>query len=398
MEFAATGTGKIGAQSGPAQRRIIRRHTMVTPETATVDPLAVNSLSSGLMSQFELPDMEAQRLAAERRAARMDLCRPALTLRLLLALQAVLALVAMALSTGPLDWLLRIAHLAFVGLTGAVLWLPAVCALRQRLPRWPASVSMLVVCLLGGVAGLAAWAQSALWAGLAWTLGSTAWPALGGAACGAGLAAAAWTWLSMRATSGGPAEASARLAELQSRIRPHFLFNALNTALVLVQVDPVRAETVLEDLALLFRAALAETGAEVSLDEEVALAQRYLAIEQLRYGSRLQVSWLLDPAAGRARLPPLVLQPLVENAVRHGIEALAAGGQITVRTRAKRGMATVSVSNSVPEPPAATLSAGAGMALDNVRERLRLLHDMAGSLQTWREPGLFHARIAVPLT
>ena len=373
---------------------------MATPATATIDRLAtnsaINSASSGLMSEFGVPEAEAQRWAAERRAARLDLCRPALTLRLLLALQAVLALVAMALSTGPLDWLLRMAHLAFVGLTGAVLWLPAVCALRQRLPRWPESVSMLVVCLLGGVAGLAAWAQSALWAGQSWTLGSTAWPALGGAACGAGLAAAAWTWLSLRVARGGPAEASARLAELQSRIRPHFLFNALNTALVLVQVDPAKAEGVLEDLALLFRAALAETGAEVSLDEEVALAQRYLAIEQLRYGERLQVNWALDPAAGRARLPPLVLQPLVENAVRHGIEALAAGGQITVRTRAKRGMATVSVSNSVPEPPA--LSAGAGMALDNVRERLRLLHDMAGSLQTWREPGLFHARIAVPLT
>ena len=375
---------------------------MATPATATIDRLAINSAinsaSSGLMSEFGVPEAEAQRWAAERRAARLDLCRPALTLRLLLALQAVLALVAMALSTGPLDWLLRMAHLAFVGLTGAVLWLPAVCALRQRLPRWPESVSMLVVCLLGGVAGLAAWAQSALWAGQSWTLGSTAWPALGGAACGAGLAAAAWTWLSLRVARGGPAEASARLAELQSRIRPHFLFNALNTALVLVQVDPAKAEGVLEDLALLFRSALAETGAEVSLDEEVALAQRYLAIEQLRYGERLQVNWALDPAAGRARLPPLVLQPLVENAVRHGIEALAAGGQITVRTRAKRGMATVSVSNSVPEPPPATLSAGAGMALDNVRERLRLLHDMAGSLQTWREPGLFHARIAVPLT
>ncbi len=370
---------------------------MATPVNAPADPLATPSAHGVPSAQFGAADDEVRRLAAERRAARLDLCRPALTLRLLLALQAVLALAALAISSGPWDWLLRVVHLAFVGLSGAVLWLPMVCALRRRLPRWPPAVALLVVSLLGGLAGLAAWAQSALWAGLDGSLQSLAWPALGGVASGAGLGAAAWTWLTQRAASGGPAEASARLAELQSRIRPHFLFNALNTALVLVRVDPARAETVLEDLAQLFRAALAETGAEVSLNDEVELAQRYLAIEQLRYGSRLQVHWALDPLAGGARMPPLVLQPLVENAVRHGIEALAAGGQISVQTRVRRGMATVSVSNSVPEPPTSASTAGAGIALANVRERLRLLHDMAATLQTWREPGLFHARIAVPL-
>jgi two-component system sensor histidine kinase AlgZ len=191
-----------------------------------------------------------------------------------------------------------------------------------------------------------------------------------------------------------PVEAGARLAELQSRIRPHFLFNALNTALALVQIDPQRAETVLEDLAQLFRAALAETGAAVSLDEEIDLAQRYLAIEKLRFGDRMQIAWDLDPAAGSARVPPLVLQPLVENAVRHGIEPSLGGGRIQVRTRARRGMVELVVTNTLPEEPGPK---GTGIALANVRERLRLLHDVAARFETGVVDGLFHARIDIPL-
>jgi two-component system sensor histidine kinase AlgZ len=191
-----------------------------------------------------------------------------------------------------------------------------------------------------------------------------------------------------------PVDASVRLAELQSRIRPHFLFNALNTALALVRVDPARAEGVLEDLAQLFRVALADAGASVSLDEEIHLAQRYLAIEQIRYGDRLQVSWDIDARIGGARVPPLVLQPLVENAVRHGVEPSVQGARIWVQAEVKRGQAVVLVSNTVSENPSAP---GHGMALRNVRERLRLLHDVAGQCDVWREGELFRARIIVPI-
>ncbi|OYU93504.1 MAG: hypothetical protein CFE45_20775 [Burkholderiales bacterium PBB5] len=184
------------------------------------------------------------------------------------------------------------------------------------------------------------------------------------------------------------------MAELQSRIRPHFLFNALNTALALVQVDPPRAEGVLEDLSALFRVALAETGSAVSLDDEVDLAQRYLAIEQIRFGARLALAWDLDPAAATARLPPLVLQPLVENAVRHGVEPSPRGGTVRVRSRVLRGMVQLEVINSLPAEPGPP---GSGLALANVRERLRLLHDLAGRLHTEQRDGHFIARIEVPL-
>jgi two-component system sensor histidine kinase AlgZ len=161
-----------------------------------------------------------------------------------------------------------------------------------------------------------------------------------------------------------------------------------------VRHDPVRAEELLEDLAELFRVAISENPESVSLAEEVELAQRYLAIEQVRFGSRLQVSWELDPDAGHARVPPLLLQPLVENAVRHGIEPSDSGGVIRVRTRVKLGRALISIVNSVP---AAGSQPGNGIALRNVRERLRLMHDVAAQFDTKREADVFRVQIVVPL-
>lgn len=346
--------------------------------------------SSSHWSRFD-PLAEQRERAAQRLAARLDLCRPAVALRVIAAVQGAVALAAWLLSDGPLDLLRRLAPPALGALAASLLGLALMCALREHLPRWRPARARAIAAGTGAAAGLVGAALQAVFsAGV-----PGAWLLAGAALVGAAGGTAAWTWLTLRAAGGQPAESDARLAELQSRIRPHFLFNALNTALVLVRVDPSRAEVVLEDLAQLFRAALAETGAAVTLDEEVDLAQRYLAIEKLRYGDRLQVSWELDPAAAAARLPPLVLQPLVENAVRHGIEPLPRGGRIVVHTIARRGLATVWVTNSAPDEAG---EPGAGMALANVRERLRLLHDMAGTLEVWREPGLFHARIGVPLS
>jgi two-component system sensor histidine kinase AlgZ len=252
------------------------------------------------------------------------------------------------------------------------------------------------VLVLGAVAALLAWAPLA-WAGLAADSSlRLAAVALAGVAC----AALLWAWLDLRSRMWHPANAAARLAELQSRIRPHFLFNALNTALALVRVDPERAENVLEDLAQLFRVALAEVGASVSLEEEIELARRYLAIEEVRFGPRLKVRWDVDPQVFAARVPPLVLQPLVENAVRHGIEPAARGGRVVVRAMLQRGQAVVVVSNTLGGPDDGAGSPGHGMALHNVRERLRLLHDLAAECDVWRENTpegeMFHARVVLP--
>lgn len=329
-------------------------------------------------------------LADESPAAAFDVCQPALGLRAVLLVQLALAIAVLAGSANAADWLVRQGAAAFGGAAGTILWLALLCALRRWLAPRGRVERGAVMLVLGALVSMLVW-----------------WPlVLGGLAqggllrmigmllAGVGLAAGLWGWLELRARMWQPAASSARLAELQSRIRPHFLFNTLNTAVALVRVDPARAEEVLEDLAELFRVALAESGSAVTLADEVALARRYLAIEAVRFGARLQVSWDLEPRALQAQVPPLVLQPLVENAVRHGIEPAAGGGQIRIEARVRRAQATVTVHNTVGDEPSPT---GHGMALENVRERLRLLHDLAGQCETWRDAQGFHACITVPL-
>ena len=370
------------APSGPA--------SSLWPDTGHLRAGSATSLFEA--SRFD-PLAEQKASTQRRLAARFDVCRPALGLRVLLFLQLVLGLAALPLAQGLLDATSRAAVMAFAALAGGLLWLSATCALRPTLVRLGSRRRLLLLAMLGAAAaGLA-------WAGLAGLglLPQRSVAGLGSGLAGAALSLLVWHWLGLRAAAAQPVEASARLAELQSRIRPHFLFNALNTALALVQVAPQQAETVLEDLAQLFRVALADSGAAVTLDEEIDLAQRYLAIEQQRFGKRLQVVWDLDSAASAAPLPPLVLQPLVENAVRHGIEPALAGGCIVVRTRVQRGMAEVLVSNTLPGAQDQPSRPGSGMALANVAERLRLLHDVAASLHTGVEGAEFKARIVVPL-
>ena len=346
--------------------------------------------TSFAMTRFD-PLAEERSSTQTRAQVAFDVCHPALALRAVLGVQAVLAIVALADGTSLAQWASRAAVLAFAGVVGTLLWLVTVCALngvlRQAPPGWRAGA----VLALGGAAALLGWWPLA-WAGLAGEVGALR--ALAVVLAGVGFAALLWAWLDLRSRIWDPANASARLAELQSRIRPHFLFNALNTALALVRVDPERAENVLEDLAQLFRVALAEVGTAVTLADEIDLARRYLAIEEIRFGSRLKVLWEIDPRVNAARVPPLVLQPLVENAVRHGIEPSPQGGSVIVRARVRRGQAVVVVSNTVGTEPG---TPGHGMALQNIRERLRLLHDVAAECRVWQAGSMVHARVVLPL-
>ena len=200
--------------------------------------------------------------------------------------------------------------------------------------------------------------------------------------------------LVLRAKGKTPAATTARLAELQARIRPHFLFNTLNSAIALVRAEPPKAERLLEDLSDLFRHALMEHGESVSLAQELELAQRYLAIEQVRFGERIRVQWVIDKAANTARLPPLILQPLVENAVKHGVEPSAEGADIKVSTERRGSRVVIKVSNTLP---VAQSVAGSGVALDNVRERLSLLHDVQANFQSGSHNSIFQVRLELPV-
>ena len=162
--------------------------------------------------------------------------------------------------------------------------------------------------------------------------------------------------------------------------------------------DPERAEALLEDLAELFRVALAVDASAVSLDDEIELAGAIWRSSRSASAAGCRWSGSSTRAAGGARVPPLLLQPLVENAVRHGIEPDPKGGVVRIRTRVRHGQAWLSISNTLPEgPPGAVGRAGHGMALQNVRDRLRLMHDLAARFETAADAGWFRVELAVPL-
>jgi two-component system, LytTR family, sensor histidine kinase AlgZ len=286
------------------------------------------------------------------------------------------------------DWLLRVSVLSGAALPATLAWLIVACSLKQMLARSRPMTQQVFGMALGALAGVYGCALMAL---IGFT-GATPWVA--SAFAGAALAAALVAALVLRAKGRMPADTAARLSELQARIRPHFLFNTLNSAIALVREDPARAEMILEDLSDLFRHALMDPGDFVTLEEEVMLARRYLEIEQVRFGERLQVEWAIDESAGGARVPPLVLQPLVENAVKHGVEPSAAGAQVKVSTQRRSGTVVIKVTNTVP---AGQGRPGHGVAQDNVRDRLRLLHDVQGQFQAVLKDGIYQVRMEVPV-
>ncbi len=329
----------------------------------------------------------------EERTAVFDVCHVGVMLRALLFVHAAAAVGLSFVARTLDDWFVRSAAASGIALPGVLLWLLLTCSLKYPLGRLPVAGQWVAAIGLGAISGAFGASLVALGGLSSGDAAAGPWWA-GPAVAGGAIAAVIYQWLRMRAQAALPAETTARLSELQSRIRPHFLFNTLNTALALVRVDPTRAELVLEDLAELFRVALSDNGASVSLGEEVELARRYLAIEQIRFGSRLKVTWELDPEADRARVPPLLLQPLVENAVRHGVEPADEGGTIRVRTRVKLGRVLIAIVNTVPEGPGRR---GNGMALANVRERLRLMHDVTAQFETRKHEGVYRVQIMLPL-
>jgi two-component system sensor histidine kinase AlgZ len=191
------------------------------------------------------------------------------------------------------------------------------------------------------------------------------------------------------------AEARARLDALQARIRPHFLFNSINTVTSLIHDKPDEAEEALLDLADLFRASLREEQQFIPLSEELTLTRRYLNMESLRLGNRLQLEWQLEEGAERLLLPPLILQPLVENAVYHGIEPRPEGGTVTISIQCDDGKLILAVSNPLPED-SDRRGGGNQIALDNIRARLAAHYGERASLAIDEDKGTFRVQLRLP--
>jgi two-component system sensor histidine kinase AlgZ len=252
--------------------------------------------------------------------------------------------------------------------------LSLVALLSPALQRLPASLAQALVILLAVVSSvflLDFWRFMGVDAG--------GWQRLFRAALlGGGVAGALLFYFALRARAFSPALTEARLQALTARIRPHFLFNSLNAVLSLIRSEPRRAEQALEELAELFRALMREHRDLLPLADEIALCRQYLNLEKLRLGERLNVEWEIVNVPADLHVPPLMLQPLLENAVYHGIEPASEGGILRIRFARSGRELHIDLTN-----PSTGTSAQGGkhMALSNIRERLALYYDLEARLE-----------------
>ena len=296
-------------------------------------------------------------------------------------------------------------RLVYFGLTSlAVQWvlmltLGSLYVLRHPLagirPQWVAYLALgLLLVNTWAVTGMAWWLMRE-----AWPMTTDNWQALALRLTGIvltvgllGLAAFQNHW---RARQLAVRAKQSELESLQARIRPHFLFNTLNTGVALVRRHPDEVERLLLDLADLFRAALAGPR-QISLEDELALARRYLEIEALRFGERLTVDWQLPTVIPPVTVPALSIQPLVENAIRHGVELMPGGGTVEISVSTTPGNVVVRISNPMPRSDALT-HPGHRVGLNASQVRIGALTGGRGSVQTHVADGRYIATVRLPL-
>jgi len=281
----------------------------------------------------------------------------------------------------------------------SLLTLAALYLLRQPLRRLrPQHVAYVALALLLLSTWLVTGAAWLLLRGI-WTLSTETWQThllrFTGIALTVGLLALAAFQNHWRTRQLAVMAKQAELESLQARIQPHFLFNTLNTGAALVHDRPADAEQLLLDLADLFRAALGGPR-EIPLQEELALTRRYLEIEALRFGRRLQVQWHLPDVLPQARIPALSIQPLAENAIKHGVEPTPEGGVLEISLACVMGMAQIVVRNALP-PQGASAHGGHNVGLKAVSARIHAFTDGRGRLETSTRDGHFTATLLLPL-
>lgn len=336
-----------------------------------------------------------------------DFCaaRAVLAVVLIVTLTAVVLTVARQNSAALPFWLDLARTSLFLLWTGmgsaAVL-----CLLRARLAQLPLAIAS-ATALLGVLTVIALVSAGVLWLGSSALLGPHAtnlllpespWSFLGanlGIGVIVGGLALRYFYVTGEWRRNVELQARARVHALQARIRPHFLFNSMNTIASLTRSDPARAEEAVEDLADLFRANLNEQRSSITLKEELEVARIYQRIEQLRLGERLHVIWDVTDLPMRALVPGLLMQPLLENAIFHGIEPRPAGGVVTVSGALDGDMIGLTVRNPLPEAGDAAHS-GNRVALANIRERMELLYPGRSSVEANRLGDEYIVRLRFP--
>ncbi len=318
-----------------------------------------------------------------------DFCNLGIMMRILLGVEALVWITAW-LQTPQLSEMLRLfVGYSLVAQPSLLLTLAALCLTGKLLRRWSypqgviASVTIALVTSALVMSGLSHVLMDShiamIWRDTLNVLG---------------ISAGILKYFQLRGRALSPALTEARLQALQARIRPHFLFNSLNAVLSLMRSEPRRAERALENLADLFRVVMADNRQLSTLKREVEISRQYLELEGLRLGDRLRVVWHIDKAPSNALLPPLVLQPLLENAVYHGIEPAIEPGEVNVNIYRNANQIHIIIRN--PYQKTGDHHSGNKMALGNIKSRLMLHYDVEASLHTQVQQDYYQIHITIP--
>jgi two-component system sensor histidine kinase AlgZ len=309
-------------------------------------------------------------------------------LRVLLGVNAMALAAALIQAPELAGWVARYVEMAALVEPLLLLALGLLAALRDVLRKLPLRLGQLAVVML--VVGLA-FAQNSFWQSLGFGDGANPLrPMLLAMAASIVLLG----YFELRARAFSPAQTEARLAALNARIRPHFLFNSLNAVLSLIRARPQQAEAALESLSDLFRAAMRDPGELVSLSDEIALGKQYFELEKLRLGERLAVDWQIGAVFMGQPIPPLMLQPLLENAVYHGIEPAPEGGVVRIAIEQRGEELRIAIAN--PTVAAGQHASGNQIAVANIRERLALYYDLEARLEIDAGKQTYEVRIILP--
>jgi two-component system, LytTR family, sensor histidine kinase AlgZ len=378
---------KTGAIERPSEDRPPRTTLIPPPRASAAAAAPATPVLDSRFDEFYIPDFCATRMVFA------------------VVLIAELVAVTLTLARPDAPFLTELARISmflqWLGLTNAAL----LCYSRRWLARLTvpqSSAAAFILILLNTVLI----SELALWLGTAFgTVGlaerpTAHWPFLlrnGGIALIVTALLLRYFFVTHQWQKHVRAEALSRIQALQARIRPHFLFNSMNTIAALTRSDPKRAEEAVEDLADVFRATLRDSHTPLRLKEELELTRIYQRIEALRLGERLEVRWDVAALPMRAFVPGLTVQPLLENAIYHGIEPLERGGTVTVSGRVVNGEVEIVVSNPVAQDGApGEPRSGNRLALDNIRQRLDLAYGGRGSLAIEQEPGLYRVTVRFP--
>lgn len=192
------------------------------------------------------------------------------------------------------------------------------------------------------------------------------------------------------------AQSYAQVQALKARIRPHFLFNSMNTIASLISIDASKAEKAVEDLSDLFRASLTENTRH-TLNDEIALTRSYVDIEHLRLGDRLNIEWVLEASPENMEIPALCLQPLVENAIYYGIEPIPEGGNIKIKAHIQNNQLCLSVSNPIHSQSYMSKHKSNHMAQQNIRQRLSLMYGEQAEFKITEESQFYTVSLLIPI-